>query len=618
MGDVRLQAKRDVVQIPLYSTEEAYQAPYNSLNRQSSDRQVLVNMFPVISKDPVRPDEGQMRLLSRPAFNNPNTGNSDLNTHLTVGKSAPIAVLGMRSTATEVIIAAYPDYSAPNYFLRIIQYRPGVSNILIGSINLTTLGMTTLECVCHLSEISHLGAPALAITVHPARAKSTASNSDGFYAVTTAGYFTAASLQTITDADFPTNATYTKGITGPIIQLNNVHYVMTSDGFISGSYPQDTGLLYPDIATWNTYGITTASQDPDGGVALVRYKHHLIAFGTGSMEFFNDEGQAKPALPILRTQQAYTKVGLANSKAWCIIDDDLYWIGNSMDTGSLGLYRMSGYTPELISSVPHSHQMSTGARYWAELYPFYTMGTTHIVTNWEAYPNIDATGSMGTEVPDNVSLFGSWVYCATSKTWWVLAFEFTEWQGGGFSIGLDCPQIRIAVTSSSTGTNRWIWVIGDDAVDTIGMHPCKLSEGYEAYGGSLDTFRESNSGVSLSYRIPVAVRTNRLQFNSLNRKTIHKMKIQCMYPSTRSTLLTTEAYNIYVQVWKDLEIDKWDDAANAPSVTRVLDLEQTAYNPFLTMYNFGTARNYTLQILASLTENLELGHLETTLSLADH
>lgn len=644
MSDIRLQAKRDVVKIPLYSTEEAYMNVKSPTTGSEMNRQVLVNMFPVINKDPIRDDGGEVALLTRPGFGNPVTTNSDLTDHLTLDDTEPMAVLSMRGTPSECLVVAYADYSNPTYYVRIIQYRPGVSPngcILMGTINLTAYGYTSHgDCTVNLTEITHgtsstVIVPGVAITIHPTAALSTSANSDAFYALTTSGYFTSGCIPNvagiasgIADTDFPTN-TPARGITGPIVQLNNVHYVMTNDGFIYGSYPSDTGPNFmPDITTWNALGVTTASQDADRGVAIVRYKHHLIAFGTATMEFFNDEGLAKPNLPIQRTQQAYLRIGLANNKSYCHVDDDLYFIGSSQDTSSIGLYKLSGYTPELLSSVPINHLMSPYGRYDPELYPFYTMGTTHIITNIAVAPGINGSSIMGADEPDNNEFKGTLVYCINSKAWWVLAFEFTDYLSDIISRGNGLvPQIRIAVSLIGTQMKRWVWVCGyqnDASPEDIGMHPIQMYQDIEADGGTAlyDKFRVSNTSTTLTYRIPTAFRTNRLQFSSLNRKTIHKLKLQRkdIYDAQSTSFLPAEEWKLYFSFWKDIESDSLgaDAGQVAPNITRTIDLELPAYNPFLTMYNFGTCRSVMIQMLSNNAYPIELGHLEATLTLADH
>jgi hypothetical protein len=490
----------------------------------------------------------------------------------------------MRGCPSDTLIAAYWDFNV-TYFIRIVQYRPGVSTLLIGSISLTTYGYSDPRDVCvNLSEITVTNAgaiqPGLAVTIHP-RVGSTvvpaAANCDGFYAIATAGYFTAASLVTIADGDWPTN-TPAKAITGPIVQLNNVHYILTTDGFIHGSYPSDTGPYFlPQIDVWDAVGVTTASQDSDRGVTLVKYKHHLVAFGSSTMEFFNDEGQAKPGLPIMRTQQAYIKVGCVNPKAVTVVGDNLYWVGTSLELANIGLYRLSGYTPELLTSPGMQTLLGNNyGRVSAELYPFYTQGTTHIITNVQVNPQIN-TSLMGSDQPDNLKLEGNLCYAVESKAWWVWTHEWgiTTWKSDVLTNGNGVtPILRCATTIADGYVVRWIWCCAYNSglTESLGMHPIRLWQVGEAQDlAYYDNLRVNNSASYYAFRVPVAVRTNRLQFGALNRKTLHKMRLGWRYIKGNGTFLPAEAWFLYVNAWKDLATEQM--AYNStPNISRSIDL----------------------------------------------
>ena len=57
----------------------------------------------------------------------------------------------------------------------------------------------------------------------------------------------------------------------------------------------------PDITTWNTLATVVASQYPDRGVGLFRYKAFLLAFGQDSIEFWSDVSNPPPAASLERT-----------------------------------------------------------------------------------------------------------------------------------------------------------------------------------------------------------------------------------------------------------------------------------------------------------------------------
>lgn len=156
-------------------------------------------------------------------------------------------------------------------------------------------------------------------------------------------------LTQITDTDFPANQAAYQKLTGPMIQMNGTCYVLTERGEIWNS---DTGT----IADWNSAGYQTAIMYPDRGVGLCRMRHHLVVFGSKSIEFFNDEGVAPPDSPLMRTDQAFIKMGTITPRSYININDTIYFL--TWSEGALGLFKLDGYTPIRISQPTQTWWMT--------------------------------------------------------------------------------------------------------------------------------------------------------------------------------------------------------------------------------------------------------------------
>lgn len=197
----------------------------------------------------------------------------------------------------------------------------------------------------YLSEIKIGNVPGVAVIITRVSSEvtTTTSSSAGYYALTSSGAFSATTLTKISDADFPTNQTPYVHLVGPLVQMNQICYVMASDGRIYNSNTDSIG-------TWSALGFLEAESYSDKGVGLLRYKHHLIAFGEKSIEFFDDVGNdPTTGSPLERTSQAFIKFGCIYGKAFINMDDVVYWVSLS-NTAETEIYKLDGYTPVLVST----------------------------------------------------------------------------------------------------------------------------------------------------------------------------------------------------------------------------------------------------------------------------
>jgi hypothetical protein len=271
----------------------------------------------------------------------------------------------------------------------------------------------------HLSEIQDAAVLSFTPSLAVVWTKYDFSDSAAFYALTSSGAFVAASLTEITDTDFPTQ-TPAEILTGPMVQMNGTTYCMTTNGKIYNS-----DLL--DVSSWNSLGLIQAIAYPDQGVGLVRYKHHIVAFGKDSVEFFNDNGEPPPASPLGRTEQAFIKFGCAGPYLFKNVDDTLYWIAISGSAGGGGLYKLEGYTPTRVSTPRYTARIGTSLDVqtnsqnlgFCRLQPFMSNGKRQIMLTgiYKSAGTITAAMSGVTTTP----LTGQLVYCPEYNTWWIFS-----------------------------------------------------------------------------------------------------------------------------------------------------------------------------------------------------
>ena len=146
----------------------------------------------------------------------------------------------------------------------------------------------------------------------------------------------------INDADFPPNQTPAIGLAAGGAVLNNVLYVLGTDGTIYGSDNADG-------ESWNALNFINASRDPDGGVYLAKTHDNLIAFGVASIEVFWDAGNSNGS-PLSRRQDvAYTGLGCASAESVWAVGDRVFFA--SVDaSGALGIHLFEQFTPRKIST----------------------------------------------------------------------------------------------------------------------------------------------------------------------------------------------------------------------------------------------------------------------------
>lgn len=134
----------------------------------------------------------------------------------------------------------------------------------------------------------------------------------------------------ITDVDFPGNAGYT--LAGTFAHLDSFACVATTDGKVWASDLNS-------ITAWTANSFDSSNAYPDGGVALVRHKNFLMAFGTESVQFYYNAGLTP--FPFAKASAMTIKVGAVSAVAIAEISDTKFWCG-STPQGGLSIFQYDG------------------------------------------------------------------------------------------------------------------------------------------------------------------------------------------------------------------------------------------------------------------------------------
>lgn len=151
----------------------------------------------------------------------------------------------------------------------------------------------------------------------------------------------------ITDADFPGNAG--KTLAGTFAHMDGFAFILDTEGTLWNS---DLNT----VTSWTALGFIKSNTYPDMGVACIRHRSTIVAFGTQSMEVFRNAGNATGS-PLSRIEEATQQVGLLSANALGSVNDILCWVGTSR-TGDIGVYLYDGGTPQRVSTPFVENQLA--------------------------------------------------------------------------------------------------------------------------------------------------------------------------------------------------------------------------------------------------------------------
>ena len=516
-GDRDLQAERQILRLPIRDVD---------VYRQGNERfdQQYVNCFPELHKEPLT-GEGHYILQKRPGMTNGHD-------FYTVSGAASRAYLqGMAITTVtqltnQFVVAIWNSNTGAIYIIGL----NGISgHVLIGTIS----GGASIDSI-HITECSIVNAGALYPGITVVWTKYDRSVSKCYSARSAGGVFTAASLTQITDVDFPDQLGTPKICTGPMIQLNGIFYVMTTDGWIYNS--DNTALLENDPTAWTSGGKIQVRMQPDGGIGVYRYKHHIVAVGMNSIEFFNDMGNPPSGPRIGPTEQAYINFGALSSQSVLPVDDTLYWVSNST-SGTVGVWKLEGYTPVKISTSREDRDIrqSTSTNVYINDYSLFFLlinGKKHVGLNGilrntpvRAFnylnPGQQYIGNTGdTYKTSQVSNSRSSmiVYSIDEKIWW----DFMHMSSGS---NLSTTKIFSATKYNSTTATAY----GDVIMILGGLNGTLYGSGSRSYQfdtGYTGTYADASTDTGVDgCAIAAMITFTPIEFNQMVRKRVAKAQL---------------------------------------------------------------------------------------------
>ena len=221
----------------------------------------------------------------------------------------------------------------------------------------------------------------------------------------------------ITDGDFPGNVAG-QTIVGSFAHMDGFACIMTSSG----------RLYAPNInsvTAWTANSFESTNAYPDKGVGCVRYKNLIIAFGTESMQFFQNAGLTP--FPFINVSSMTQKIGAVSADAIAQISDTIFFAG-STPQGGLSIFQYDGQ----VSRISNPEQDLQ----------FLLAGPTNISLTTERY-----YGRSFVVVVANATTY---VYCIEDKRWHERTSTTPLWyKSAGLSTGSQILTYCISKVSTS-------------------------------------------------------------------------------------------------------------------------------------------------------------------------
>jgi ribosomal protein S11 len=148
----------------------------------------------------------------------------------------------------------------------------------------------------------------------------------------------------ITDEDFPVASSLT-----------------FQDGYFIVSEANSAKFYISNIndgLTWDTLDFTTVEGSPDNLVAVVSDKSNLWAFGTKSVEVYQNSGSS--LFPFAKLAGAYIETGCDSANTIKIVNNTLVWLGSD-ENGNAIVWRLDGYNAVRVSTQSIERKISEGS-----------------------------------------------------------------------------------------------------------------------------------------------------------------------------------------------------------------------------------------------------------------
>jgi hypothetical protein len=587
MSDRALQTIQDTVRLPIY-TEENSRRGYDTGNRFD---QYIQNLIPEFVVDEANGTKVQ-RLSKRQGI--VRLGTTDWLTGL-VNDVTQITLLDAISITAvyDVVVASVFDDS--NDTIYIIQIRPQTGTaVKIGSF--TSATANTADDYCFLTEITTSSGGSSLPAVAVSYTNSILGASKGYYAITSSGLFTAASLTEITDTGFPPKQTPALISIGRFVFMNGTTYIASLDGRIWNNYSGSN-----DITTWKNatsqIGSIAVGSYPDQCIGIERYKHHIVAFGRNTIEFFNEVGDTP--CPLVNTQQAFIKFGCKSPRMIKNANDILYWYSYG-DAGSVGLWMLDGYTPTKLSTpFVDTAAVASWDNDWdhpkINLQAALINQKPHIVIsgiNTSSFLQGYASMPTGDTSPISAGdLLGSQLACfnVQDKTWWFMTLQGIE---------IPYPMFVTEFTGLPSPGNYNQIVLYSGQKDVFKLR---------TDGVYSDT---ASSGAShVEKPILTIAQMNQQWFGNEKRKRINKFKVVMNYPVTDGN-----TNSLYVAYLRD-NVQTFTPIIVGVTV-RGITIPNSAYRHYLD--NLGMGRAWSFSLVEKSKMNIVYHSVEIDIQQGSH
>lgn len=603
MSDKPLQAQQDTIRLPVYDVE-GFRTDWPLLD------QTLVNCFAEVIRNPVT-GEGEVVATKRSGITR--VGSLSFAAHLTdVTTAFPIANYVV-SNLYDVYITAYWDTT----HIRIIQYRPVAGTT-------TLLGSIVIGNAYDKVYISHGWTGdelAPTITLLLTWESGVGTSSKGYYAEVASGVFATASLTEIIAAQAPW--TLGKITRGPILQLNQQFYVAELNGKIygTGTTKHNTANVKATDTTVGAFQGWTdplnfiSSLVPDQFHCLVRFKHHIVAVGKTSMQFFSDVGNAvNPGISIQGTDQAFVKFGAVNGYLVANVDDILYWVAYGVDS-TIGLWKLDGYTPVKLSTKRIDNQLrefakaTTQAIYYSRLSAVMFNSKKHIIipglyAYTRAYANEPSCQLANSTQLMPIGASTGWIaaYSLEDKTWWYIR------NGAGVFLFFPVASYGNPLTPQFNQRAYRQYIIRGDLVNN-NKNEYIYSITEESYTDDYAYNEASTVTPVAGGYIMTAIQFNNVQFSTEKRKRINKAKV-IMGTNLSYNSADTNIYSLCLVSAKTNAVDISDPFGDV--TVRPIQIPNSFHRYYWN--NLGMSRNWCFLLLEKSNMPFSVKYLELDLA----
>lgn len=158
------------------------------------------------------------------------------------------------------------------------------------------------------------------------------------------------------------------------------------------------------VSAYSSASFISANAYPDTGVTVARHGPHIVGFGTKSIEFFYNAGNASGS-PLSRVEGSTIHMGAAQRdsgehQSVLVGHGTIYWIGTNSEGAVTGIYRFKGMAPEKISTPAIDNLLATG-----QILGFAGTAILHGMNNVVLRATISGTDR-------------TFAYCVDTKFWW--------------------------------------------------------------------------------------------------------------------------------------------------------------------------------------------------------